>query len=94
MRKGTEDADCATYLSTLNACGYEVLINKALMIFNKVVENDKIRPSQEHYGCLIDLLPPACCLSDTSGFISQLGIGSNAFGGLCLVASCVMVMWS
>ncbi|OMO92797.1 hypothetical protein COLO4_17314 [Corchorus olitorius] len=82
MRKGMEDADSATYLSILNACSHAGLINDGLMIFNKMVEDDKIRPSQEHYGCIIDLLARAGCLSDASGFISQLGIGPNAWRAL------------
>ncbi|XP_022763063.1 pentatricopeptide repeat-containing protein At4g13650-like [Durio zibethinus] len=79
MRKGAEEADGATYLSILNACSHGGLINDALIIFNKMVEDDKIRPSQEHYGCIIDLLARAGCLSDASSFVSQLRIGPNAW---------------
>ncbi|OMO74478.1 hypothetical protein CCACVL1_16669 [Corchorus capsularis] len=82
MRKGMEDADSATYLSILNACSHAGLINDGLMIFNKMVEDDKIRPSQEHYGCIIDLLARAGCLTDASGFLSQLKIGPNAWRAL------------
>ncbi|XVE48868.1 hypothetical protein DITRI_Ditri01bG0036300 [Diplodiscus trichospermus] len=87
MRKGAEDADSATYLSILNACSHAGLINDALIIFNKMVEDDKIRPSQEHYGCIIDLLARAGCLSDASTF-SQIGIGPNAWRAL--LSGCVL----
>ncbi|XP_017970204.1 PREDICTED: pentatricopeptide repeat-containing protein At1g11290, chloroplastic [Theobroma cacao] len=82
MREGMEDADSATYLSILNACSHAGLINDGLMIFNKMVEDHKIRPSQEHYGCIIDLLARAGCLSDASGIVSQIGIGPNAWRAL------------
>ncbi|XVF00887.1 hypothetical protein REPUB_Repub04eG0040600 [Reevesia pubescens] len=88
MRKGTEDADGATYLSVLNACSHAGLINDALIIFNKMVEDDKIRPNQEHYGCIIDLLARAGCLSDASCFVNQLGIGTNAWRAL--LSGCVL----
>ncbi|XVF45521.1 hypothetical protein PTKIN_Ptkin02bG0213200 [Pterospermum kingtungense] len=88
MRKGIEDADSATYLSILNACSHAGLIYDALIIFNKMVEEDKIRPSQEHYGCIIDLLARAGCLSDASAFVSQLRISPNSWKALlsgCMV---------
>ncbi|XWS67744.1 hypothetical protein CRYUN_Cryun04dG0031700 [Craigia yunnanensis] len=88
MRKGTEDADSATYLSILNACSHAGLIYDALIIFNKMVEDDKIRPSQEHYGCIIDSLARAGCLSHASVFVSQLGIGPNAWRAL--LSGCVL----
>lgn len=88
MSEGTEGADSATFLSMLNACSHAGLIHDALIIFNKMVEDDKISPSQEHYGCIIDLLARAGCLSDASAFVSQLEIGPNAWKALlsgCMV---------
>ncbi|XVE93842.1 hypothetical protein REPUB_Repub01dG0229700 [Reevesia pubescens] len=64
------------------------LIYDALIIFNKMVEDDKIRPSQEHYGCIIDLFARAGCLSDASAFVSQLGIGPSAWRAL--FSGCVL----
>ncbi|XP_002534254.3 pentatricopeptide repeat-containing protein At4g13650 [Ricinus communis] len=66
MRKGGEDPDSATYSCILSACSHAGLIRDGLMIFNRMVKDNKIRPSQQHYGCVIDLLMRAGCLSDTN----------------------------
>ncbi|KDP29637.1 hypothetical protein JCGZ_18799 [Jatropha curcas] len=85
MRKGGgEDPDSATYLCILSACSHAGLVNDGLMIFNKMVEDNKVRPSQEHYGCVVDLVMRAGCLSDTSEFASKFleEMGSNVWKSL------------
>lgn len=71
MRKDGDNPDSATYQCILSACSHAGLVNDGLMIFNQMVEDNKIKPSQEHYGCVIDLLMRAGCLSDASWFAGK-----------------------
>lgn len=84
MGNGGEDPDSTTCLCILNACSHSGLVHDGLMLFSSIVEENKIRLSQEHYGCVVDLLARAGCLPDASGFASKLleGAGSNVWRAL------------
>jgi pentatricopeptide repeat protein len=47
MRSCGEDLDSATYLRILSACSHAGLVNDGLMIFNQMVEKNRIKPSEE-----------------------------------------------
>ncbi|WCJ39859.1 Pentatricopeptide repeat (PPR) superfamily protein [Euphorbia peplus] len=76
--------DSATYLCILSACSHSGLVTDGLMIFNKIIEDDKIIPSKEHYGCVIDLLTRVGCFTETSEFSSRFleDMGPNAWKAL------------
>ena len=71
MRNGPENPDAATYLSVLNACSHSGLLEDGLVIFNQMVEGHTIRHSEDHCGCIVDLLARAGCLSDASEFVNR-----------------------
>ena len=68
MRSCGEGPDSATYQSILSACSHAGLVDNGLLIFNQMGEENKIRPSREHYGCVVDLLSRAGCLPDAIVF--------------------------
>ncbi|XP_031107660.1 pentatricopeptide repeat-containing protein At3g03580-like [Ipomoea triloba] len=72
--------DAATYLCVLSACSRAEMINEGLMIFSKMLEEDDIRVSEEHYGCVVDLLARAGYLSDASELMD--GRDQNAWKAL------------
>ncbi|KAJ9704420.1 hypothetical protein PVL29_002815 [Vitis rotundifolia] len=84
MRKGQENPDAATYLCVLSACSHSGLVDDGLVIFNQMVEERTIRPSQDHCGCIVDLLARAGCFSDASEFVSRYmeKMGPNAWRAL------------
>ncbi|KDO68025.1 hypothetical protein CISIN_1g046221mg, partial [Citrus sinensis] len=90
MTETGEVPDSSTYLSILNACGHAGLTNDGLVIFNQMIEENKVKPSQEHYGCVVDLLARAGCLSDASGLAGKLleGMGPNIWRAL--LSGCVL----
>lgn len=45
-----------TIKSVLSACSHSGLITEGLHIFNTMIEEYGIVPSEEHYGCVVDLL--------------------------------------
>ncbi|KAJ4715998.1 Pentatricopeptide repeat-containing protein [Melia azedarach] len=92
MMKGGKILDGATYLCILNACSHAGLINDGLLIFNQMIEANNVKPSQEHHGCVVDLLARAGCLSDASLLAGKLleGTGPNIWRALlsgCLLHS-------
>lgn len=84
MLKGQQIPDNATYISVLNACSHSGLVDDGLKIFQQMVEEHRIIPSQELVGCIVDLLARAGCLSDVSGYISGFLnlMGPNAWKAL------------
>ncbi|CAH9100898.1 unnamed protein product [Cuscuta europaea] len=72
--------DSTTYLCVMSACSRADMINDGLIIFSKMLEEEKIRVSEEHYGCLVDLLSRAGYLSDASELMD--GRDRNAWKAL------------
>ncbi|XP_021900494.1 pentatricopeptide repeat-containing protein DOT4, chloroplastic-like isoform X2 [Carica papaya] len=90
MRKSRGDIDRFTYSCILGACSHSGLITDGLMIFNEMVEENEVMPCQEHYGCIVDLLARAGCLSEASGFVDDCFevMGPNALRAL--LSGCVL----
>lgn len=84
MRKGTVNPDAATYLCVLSACSHAGLVDDGLVIFNQMVEDQTVRPNQDHSGCIVDMLARAGRLSDASEFVSRHTekMGANAWRAL------------
>ncbi|KAK9110948.1 hypothetical protein Scep_018467 [Stephania cephalantha] len=72
MRNAGQDPDEVTYLSVLTACSHCGLVEDGLLTFKAMVEEEKIIPSKEHYGCAVDLLARAGHLSDAGRFMNSL----------------------
>ncbi|KAL5788841.1 hypothetical protein ACOSP7_005790 [Xanthoceras sorbifolium] len=90
MRKRGENPDSATYLCILSACSHAGLIDDGLVIFKQMVEENKVSPSREHYGCIIDLLARAGCLSDASWIAGKLSEGMGPDFWRALLSGCVL----
>ncbi|PHT41897.1 hypothetical protein CQW23_20751 [Capsicum baccatum] len=59
FRESGGTPDSATYLSILSACSHSGLASDGLLIFSRIIEENRIRVSAEHYGCIADLLARA-----------------------------------
>ncbi|XP_073304067.1 pentatricopeptide repeat-containing protein At4g02750-like [Primulina huaijiensis] len=56
MKKEKVYFDETTIKSVLSACSHSGLIAEGLHIFTTMIEESGIVPSEEHYGCIVDLL--------------------------------------
>ncbi|KAK9287013.1 hypothetical protein L1049_015421 [Liquidambar formosana] len=90
MRKGSTDLDAVTYLCILSACSHSGLVDDGLMIFNQMVEENVVKPSQEHLGCVVDLLARSGYLSDASGFVSKFSEAMDANAWRALLSGCML----
>ncbi|ESR44806.1 hypothetical protein CICLE_v10003258mg, partial [Citrus x clementina] len=71
MTESREVPDNSTYLSILNACSHAGLTNDGLVIFNPMIEENKVKRSQEHYGCVVDLLARVGCYQMQVGLLQK-----------------------
>ncbi|XP_010494046.2 PREDICTED: pentatricopeptide repeat-containing protein At5g27110-like [Camelina sativa] len=56
MQKFGVKPDGVTFLAVLSACGHAGLIDEGVKYFSQMKSNYGIKPSFEHYSCLIDIL--------------------------------------
>ncbi|KAK3194147.1 hypothetical protein Dsin_025457 [Dipteronia sinensis] len=90
MRKCGENPDSATYSCILSSCSHAGLIDDGLVIFKQLVEENKVSPSREHYGCIIDLLARAGRLSDASWIAGKISKGMGTDFWRALLNGCVL----
>ncbi|XP_031485853.1 pentatricopeptide repeat-containing protein At5g66520-like [Nymphaea colorata] len=80
--------DGITFLGVLNACAHAGLVEEGFHYFNTMKRNYKIKPTIEHYGCMVDLLGRAGRLDEAEDFISSMPIKANASVWGALLGAC------
>lgn len=56
MQQSDAKPDGVTFLAVLSACSHAGLVDRGCYFFNQMITEYKIKPSIEHYSCLVDLL--------------------------------------
>ncbi|XP_068649630.1 pentatricopeptide repeat-containing protein At3g12770-like [Aristolochia californica] len=79
--------DEVTFLGVLSACSYSGLVDEGLLIFRKMV-NYRVKPREEHYTCVVDLLGRAGRLREAEKFIGDMGIEQDASVWEALLGAC------
>ncbi|XAR69582.1 hypothetical protein NMG60_11001232 [Bertholletia excelsa] len=64
--------DPVTFIGVLTACSHAGLVDLGFHYFNLMSQEYGIKPSKEHYGCMIDLLCRAGRLSDAENMIRSM----------------------
>ncbi|GMI79607.1 hypothetical protein like AT3G47840 [Hibiscus trionum] len=64
--------DSVTFIGLLTACSHAGLADLGFYYFNLMSSEYRIRPSKEHYGCMIDLLCRAGRLSEAEQMIKNM----------------------
>ncbi|XP_039144314.1 pentatricopeptide repeat-containing protein At5g66520-like [Dioscorea cayenensis subsp. rotundata] len=76
-----------TFVSVLSACSHAGLLNESLVCFD-LMAHFGIRPSIEHYGCLVDVLGRSGFLQEALEIIDKLPMKPNMVIWSTLLASC------
>ncbi|KAF2551186.1 hypothetical protein F2Q68_00036622 [Brassica cretica] len=63
--------DSVTFLALLSACGHAGFIDEGIKFFNEMGSKYGVKPSVEHYSCLIDILGRAGRLLEAYDIIQQ-----------------------
>uniref|UniRef100_A0A7C9EGV2 Uncharacterized protein n=1 Tax=Opuntia streptacantha TaxID=393608 RepID=A0A7C9EGV2_OPUST len=73
MQRAGLRPDAITFIAILSACSYVGLVDEGLRIFHSMEEKYGIKPSIEHYACVIDMLGRDCCLEEAVEMAEKLG---------------------
>ncbi|KAF2289067.1 hypothetical protein GH714_025612 [Hevea brasiliensis] len=77
-----------TYISILAACNHSGLVDVGLYLFNRLVEDQKVQPKIEHYGCLVDLLGRAGLLDDAFQVVKTMPLKADGTIWRALLGAC------
>lgn len=78
------------FVAILSACSHGGYVGLGNYYFNQLVFCYRIRPTVEHYGCMVDLLGRAGLLAEAEEFISSMPEEPNAVIWGALLGACRM----
>ncbi|KAF8704969.1 hypothetical protein HU200_031215 [Digitaria exilis] len=90
MNKTSIRANDVTFVSLLSVCGSTGLVNQGLSLFNSMRMDHGIRPSMDHYTCIVKLLGRAGRLNEALKFIGDIPSAPSAMIWRALLSSCVV----
>ncbi|KAL4568807.1 hypothetical protein LXL04_024423 [Taraxacum kok-saghyz] len=77
-----------TFISILSACAHTGKISQAKNYFNSMTESFNIKPTEEHYSCMIDLLGRAGKLNEAEKLIKSMPVKPSTVSWGALLGSC------
>ncbi|CAO2162531.1 unnamed protein product [Urochloa humidicola] len=90
MNKTNIKANDVTFVALLSVCGSTGLVNQGLFLFNSMRMHHGIKPSMDHYTCIVRLLGRAGHLNDALKFIGDIPSEPSAMVWRALLSSCVV----
>lgn len=82
--------DGVTLLAVLCACNHTGRIDEGLRCFEHMTGSPSLRPTIEHYGCLVDMLSRAGLLEEARELIGMMPMSPNDVVWGSLVRSCCL----
>lgn len=89
LKMGIEPNE-VTYIGVLTACSHAGLVKEGLKHFTNMSTLHGLKPQQEHYGCMVDLLGRAGLINEANEFIEGMPIEPDAFVWGALLGACRM----
>lgn len=77
-----------TFLGLIYACGHVSLVNKGRHLFNSMVVDYGIRPSLQHYTCLLDLLSRSGHLVEAEKLLKSMPFEPDEATWAALLSAC------
>eukprot|EP00249_Psilotum_nudum_P015210 c25216_g11_i1 orf=2-868(+) len=77
-----------TFLHILTACSHAGLVDEGRHFFTSMSGHYSIRPTLEHYGCMVDLLGRAGLLDEAEDMINNMPAQPNAIIWMALLGAC------
>lgn len=90
MKKEGVEPNKVTFLNLLCACCHAGLVHEGRSLFRCMVQEYRIEPMHEHYGCMVDLLGRAKLLREAVDLIESMHLGPNVAIWGSLLAACWM----
>ncbi|CAN1137962.1 Pentatricopeptide repeat-containing protein At4g32430, mitochondrial [Linum perenne] len=82
------EPDSITFLSVLTACGRKGMIDTGRHLFDSMIKDYQIKPSPEHYSCMVDMLGRAGRLQEAEDLVKQIPGGPSLSVLQSLLGSC------
>ncbi|GJW60754.1 pentatricopeptide repeat-containing protein [Tanacetum coccineum] len=76
-----------TFIGVLNACNHAGLVDDGRRYFDMMVNEYRIEPTIEHYGCLVDILCRAGCLEEAKNVIEKMPMKPNKIIWMSLLSA-------
>ncbi|CAK7337580.1 unnamed protein product [Dovyalis caffra] len=77
-----------TFVGVLSACNHGHMVNEGHMYFDMMVNEYKIEPQLEHYGCLVDILARAGLIDEALDLVSSMPVKPDVVIWRSLLDSC------
>ncbi|XP_015889984.3 pentatricopeptide repeat-containing protein At5g66520 [Ziziphus jujuba] len=87
LKEGIEP-NAITFVAILTACSHAGLVNEGKSLFQSMNTVYKLKPSIEHYGCMVDLLGRAGLLKEAKELIERMPLRPNAVIWGALLNAC------
>lgn len=80
----------STYFSVLFACSHTGLLNEGCHWFHFMISNHGIKPTVEHFNCMVDLLGRAGQLDEGEALLCSMSCQPSAASWAALLSGCKM----
>ncbi|CAN6448835.1 unnamed protein product [Victoria cruziana] len=80
--------DEVTYMAVISACSHAGLVQKGCGYFECMTTLHGIQPSEEHYGCMADLLSRAGLLEEAEKLVESMPVRPNMAIYTALLSAC------
>ncbi|PKU84113.1 Pentatricopeptide repeat-containing protein [Dendrobium catenatum] len=88
MESCGEPPDSITFVNVLNACSHSGMVDEGLMVFEKMLKEKRIRPREEHCGCIVNMLARANRLEDAKKLADSMPEEVNSSVWKALLGGC------
>ncbi|XP_076926041.1 pentatricopeptide repeat-containing protein At1g08070, chloroplastic-like [Bidens hawaiensis] len=82
--------DDITFVGVLSACSHAGLVNLGQQYFHSMIQDYKIPPKLQHYGCLIDLLARAGLFEEVMAVIKNMDVNPDSAIWGSLLGACTL----
>ncbi|KAF7028266.1 hypothetical protein CFC21_040216 [Triticum aestivum] len=90
MKSEGVEPNGVTFLGLLFACCHAGLVDEGRSLFECMVQEYRIEPKHEHYGCMVDLMGKAKLLQEAVDLIKSMHVRPNVAVWGSLLAACWM----
>lgn len=88
MQNQNIEADAITFIGVISACTHAGLLDQGQHYFNMMVNDNHIKPTMEHYSCMVDLYSRAGLLDNAMGIINGMPFTPCTTVWRTLLAAC------
>ncbi|KAJ0970196.1 hypothetical protein J5N97_023073 [Dioscorea zingiberensis] len=90
MLEAGVEANEVTFTSMLYSCSHAGLVDEGLHIFQQMLQAQHVKPSVDHYACVVDLIGRAGRLEEAYGMIKRMPFEANQAVWGALLGACVI----